>query len=62
MTALTGEDEDPSLKHCWEEGRSIPLVNAATAADLLRGLGHPRFGLSREEAAQAAECCLRHCM
>ena len=61
VPALAGKDADAKLKDLWEDGRIIPLVNAATADDLVCVLRHPKFGLTWEEADLAAECYLRHC-
>jgi putative PIN family toxin of toxin-antitoxin system len=37
------------FRQAWREGICSPLVSPATAAELLRVLGYPRFGLARED-------------
>jgi len=37
------------LRHAWQEGRLVPLVCKATAAELIRVLAYPKFKLSAEE-------------
>ena len=37
------------LRRGWQRGRFTPLVSTATASELIRVLGCPKFRLSREE-------------
>jgi len=38
-----------ALRHAWQNGRYVPLVSTATAAELIRVLAYPKFKLSVEE-------------
>lgn len=37
------------LRHAWQSGRFVPLVNRDTATELIRVLGYPKFRLARSE-------------
>ncbi len=37
------------LREAWQGGRLVPLVCTATAGELLRVLGYPKFRLDRDE-------------
>ena len=37
------------LRRGWQRGRFIPLVSTATAGELIRVLGYPKFRLSSEQ-------------
>lgn len=47
------------LRHGWQSGEIIPLVNKETANELLKVLAYPKFNLSQEEQALLlADFCL----
>ncbi|MGH8427141.1 MAG: putative toxin-antitoxin system toxin component, PIN family [Gammaproteobacteria bacterium] len=37
------------LRHAWQAGRFVPLINHDTASELVRVLGYPKFELTRAE-------------
>jgi putative PIN family toxin of toxin-antitoxin system len=37
------------LRHAWQDGRFVPLVSKATAAELIRVLAYPKFKLDADE-------------
>ncbi|WP_411728015.1 putative toxin-antitoxin system toxin component, PIN family [Methyloglobulus sp.] len=39
------------LRHGWQSGDFVPLVNKQTASELLRVLTHPKFKLTKAEQA-----------
>ncbi|MEO8602756.1 MAG: putative toxin-antitoxin system toxin component, PIN family [bacterium] len=49
------------LRQAWHAARCLPLVSQATAAELMRALGYPKFRLSaddrRELLADYLPCC-----
>lgn len=49
------------LREHWREGGCVPLISRATAAELMRVLGYPKFRLSaddrRELLAEYLPCC-----
>jgi putative PIN family toxin of toxin-antitoxin system len=49
------------LRRHWREGECVPLLSAATAAELTRVLAYPKFQLTREEReellAEYVPCC-----
>lgn len=49
------------LRPHWREGGCVPLISRATAAELMRVLGYPKFQLSaddrRELLAEYLPCC-----
>lgn len=38
-----------AIRGLWQTGRVVPLASAATAAELARTLGYPKFGLDEDE-------------
>jgi uncharacterized protein len=49
------------LRSAWQSGRIVPLVSAATASELMRALGYPKFKLSAEDRDELLADCLPHC-
>jgi uncharacterized protein len=50
-----------ALRAAWQGGRCLPLVSTATATELLRVLGYPKFGLSAVEREELLADYLPHC-
>lgn len=50
LSALVfGGGKTGTLRLAWQEGRILPLIATATADELLRALGYPKFKLSAAE-------------
>jgi putative PIN family toxin of toxin-antitoxin system len=49
------------LRRHWREGGSVPLLSAATAAELTRVLAYPKFKLSRAEREELLAEYVPHC-
>ena len=49
------------LRTAWQSGRIVPLVSTATASELLRVLGYPKFKLSAQERDELLADYLPHC-
>jgi uncharacterized protein len=49
------------LRTAWQSGRIVPLVSTATASELMRVLGYPKFKLSAEERDELLADYLPHC-
>ncbi|HTR57459.1 MAG TPA: putative toxin-antitoxin system toxin component, PIN family [Casimicrobiaceae bacterium] len=49
------------LRHAWHGGRCHPLVSRATAAELVRALGYPKFKLSADEQRELLSDYLPYC-
>lgn len=51
-----------SLRHAWQQAQIVPLVSAATAAELIRVLRYPKFKLSTVEQQELLADYLPYCM
>jgi len=49
------------LRQHWGEGRCVPLISRATAAELTRVLRYPKFGLSTDDARELLAYYLPYC-
>jgi putative PIN family toxin of toxin-antitoxin system len=49
------------LRTAWQNDRIVPLVSAATASELMRVLGYPKFKLSAEDRDELLADYLPHC-
>jgi putative PIN family toxin of toxin-antitoxin system len=49
------------LRRHWREGGCVPLLSAATAAELTRVLAYPKFKLSRDEREELLAEYVPHC-
>ena len=49
------------LRHAWQQGGIVPLVNQATTLELLRVLAHPKFELSQAEQEDVLAEYLPYC-
>ena len=49
------------LREHWCEGRCVPLICRATAAELTRVLRYPKFGLSPDDARELLADYLPYC-
>jgi uncharacterized protein len=49
------------LRTAWQSGRIVPLVSTATASELMRVLGYPKFKLSAEDRDELLADYLPHC-
>jgi putative PIN family toxin of toxin-antitoxin system len=49
------------LRRHWREGGCVPLISRATAAELTRVLGYPKFRLSAEERRELLADYLPYC-
>jgi putative PIN family toxin of toxin-antitoxin system len=49
------------LRRHWREGRCVPLISRATAAELTRVLGYPKFRLAAEDARELLADYLPYC-
>jgi putative PIN family toxin of toxin-antitoxin system len=49
------------LRRHWREGGCIPLLSRATAAELARVLGYPKFGLSPDDRRELLGDYLPRC-
>ena len=49
------------LRSHWREGGSVPLISRATAAELTRVLGYPKFRLSPEDRLELLGDYLPYC-
>lgn len=50
-----------ALRTAWQSGRIVPLVSAATASELMRVLGYPKFKLSADDRNELLADYLPHC-
>ena len=50
-----------ALRQAWQDGRCIPLVSQATAAELIRVLAYPRFKLSEADREELLADYLPYC-
>ena len=50
-----------ALRDAWQAGRCEPQVSKATAAELIRALGYPKFKLSAEEQRELLADYLPYC-
>jgi putative PIN family toxin of toxin-antitoxin system len=50
-----------SLRQHWREGECVPLVSRATAAELTRVLGYPKFALSAANRRELLAEYLPYC-
>ena len=48
------------LREAWAAGRVVPLVSAATVAELVRVLAYPKLGLSEEETKNVLAHYMEH--
>jgi len=49
------------LRRHWREGRCVPLISRATAAELTRVLGYPKFRLAADDARELLADYLPYC-
>jgi putative PIN family toxin of toxin-antitoxin system len=49
------------LRRHWREGGCVPLISRATASELTRVLGYPKFRLSAEERRELMADYLPYC-
>ena len=49
------------LRLAWEDGRLLPLVSRATAAELMRTLAYPKFKLAAHEQEELLADYLPYC-
>ena len=49
------------LRTAWQSGRCVPLVSAATAAELMRVLAYPKFKLSAADREELLADYLPYC-
>ncbi|MES2102225.1 MAG: putative toxin-antitoxin system toxin component, PIN family [Pseudomonadota bacterium] len=49
------------LRSAWQTGRCIPLVSQATASELMRALGYPKFKLSPADREELLADYLPYC-
>ena len=62
LSALVFPQGRPALlRSAWQQGRCIPLVSQATAAELIRVLAYPKFKLSADEREELLADYLPHC-
>lgn len=50
-----------ALRIAWQAGRCIPLISKATASELMRVLGYPKFRLSENAREELLADYLPHC-
>ena len=50
-----------SLRTAWQSGRCTPLTSTATASELLRVLGYPKFKLSADDRDELIADYLPYC-
>lgn len=50
-----------ALRQAWHDARCLPLLSQATAAELMRALGYPKFKLSAEEQQELLGDYLPYC-
>lgn len=62
LSALVFEQERLApLRLAWQDGRCRPLVSRATAAEVIRILAYPKFGLNAEEQGELLADYLPYC-
>ena len=61
MPIVREKSSDAWIREYWEQGRLIPLISDDTAAELMRKVRDPRFGLTEEQAIAAAQVYLLYC-
>ncbi len=49
------------LRLAWQQGSCLPLVSSATASELIRALGYPKFKLSPDEQQELLADYLPYC-
>lgn len=49
------------LRTAWQSGPIVPLLSSATASELMRVLGYPKFKLSAEDRDELLADYLPHC-
>lgn len=49
------------LRTAWQSGHIVPLLSSATASELMRVLGYPKFKLSAEDRDELLADYLPHC-
>lgn len=49
------------LRTAWQSGHIVPLVSSATASELMRVLGYPKFKLSEGDRDELLADYLPHC-
>jgi putative PIN family toxin of toxin-antitoxin system len=49
------------LRTAWHSGRCLPLISTATAAELIRSLGYPKFKLSAADREELLADYLPYC-
>lgn len=49
------------LRQHWREGGCVPLISRETAAELMRVLRYPKFGLSTDDGQELLAEYLPHC-
>ncbi len=50
-----------ALREAWQDGRRDPLVSKATAGELIRVLGYPKFKLGADEQRELLADYLPYC-
>jgi putative PIN family toxin of toxin-antitoxin system len=60
-TLLFAEGRLAWLRRHWRDGGSTPLVSRATAAELTRVLGYPKFRLSQDDRRELLAEYLPYC-
>lgn len=50
-----------NLRQAWQEQRIKPLASSATTAELMRGLGYPKFKVSHAEQEELLADYLPYC-
>lgn len=50
------------LRRHWQQGGCVPLLSAATAAELTRVLAYPKFQLTREAREELLAEYVPHCL
>ncbi|HEY8709707.1 MAG TPA: putative toxin-antitoxin system toxin component, PIN family [Burkholderiaceae bacterium] len=62
LSALVfASDRSASLRVVWQSGRCVPLVSQATAAELVRVLGYPKFKLTAADQQELLADYLPYC-
>lgn len=61
MPIVREKSSDAWIREYWEQGHLIPLISDDTAAELMRKVRDPKFGLTEEQAISAAQVYLLYC-
>ncbi len=62
LSALVfGGGTPANLRRAWQDGSCLPLVSKSTAAELLRVLAYPKFGLDTQQREQLLGDYLPYC-